>query len=62
MTLTHDLTGRRFPPGYGACVRARRWFAPCHRATPAETNDGSPERLKNKGMLAGVADCGRSQK
>ena len=50
------------PPGYRACVRAWRWLAPHHRATPAQTFYGSPGKLENTGMLAAVASCGRSRK
>ena len=33
-----------------------------HRARPARTYCGSPERLKTEGVLAGAASCGRIQK
>ena len=50
------------PPGYSACVRAWRWLAPHHGATPAQTYYGSPVKLEKYWMLAGVTECGRSQK
>ena len=34
------------PPGYSICVRAWKWLAPHHRATPAQTYCGSPEKLE----------------
>ena len=34
------------PPGYRACIRARRWLDPHHRATPARTYYGCPEKLE----------------
>ena len=37
------------PPGYRACVRAWRWLAPCHGATPAQTYYGSPVKLEEYG-------------
>ena len=37
-------------------------MAPCHGATPAQTYYGSPVKLEEYGMLAGVTDCRRSQK
>ena len=43
-------------------MRAWRWCHPRHGSTPAGTNYGSPERLKTAGVLAGVADWGRSKK
>ena len=33
-----------------------------HGATPAQTHSGLQERLENRGVLAGVTNCGRSQK
>ena len=60
----HNFDPRRnweaAPPGYSVCVGAWRWFTPRHRATPAWTYCGSPERLKTVVVLAGVASCGRS--
>ena len=50
------------PPGYSTCMRAWRRLAPHHRATPDGTYYGSPEKLENTGMLAAVANCGRSRK
>ena len=50
------------PPGYSACVRVWRWLAPHYGTMPAQTYSGSPESWKNMGILAGVADCGRSWK
>ena len=50
------------PPGYSACVRAWRWLAPCHGVSPAQTYCGSPEKLEEQGMLAGVTDCRTSWK
>ena len=47
------------PPSYRACVRAWRRLAPRHGATPAQTSYGSPVKLEEKGMLAGVTDCRR---
>ena len=34
------------PPGYSTCVRAWRWLASCHGATPAWTYYGSPVKLE----------------
>ena len=50
------------PPSYRACMRAWRRLAPCHGATPSQTYYGSPVKVEEKGMLAGVTDCRRSQK
>ena len=43
-------------------MRAWRRLVPRHGATPARTYCGSSKKLEKYGMLAGVADCGRSQK
>ena len=37
------------PPGYRAWVRAWRWLAPHHRATPVQTYYGSPVKLEKYG-------------
>ena len=50
------------PPGYSTCMRAWRRLAPGHGATPAQTYSGSPVKLEEQGMLAGVTDCRRSWK
>ena len=38
-------------PHNNACMKAWRWFAPHHGATPAQTNYGSQQRQKNEGVL-----------
>ena len=50
------------PPGYSTCVRAWRRLSVRLGATPAQTYCGSPVKLEEQGMLAGVTDCRRSWK
>ena len=44
------------PPGYSACVKAWRWLTPHHRAMPAQTSYGSPEKLEKYGN---AGSCGQ---
>ena len=50
------------PLCYSTCMRVWRRLAPCHGATPAQTYYGSPVKLEELGMLAGVTDGRRSRK
>ena len=50
------------PPGYRACVRAWRWLAPHHRPHLSGLTMAAQKSWKNTGMLAAVANCGRSRK
>ena len=61
MTSTQVVTGKQLPLGIGLCELGDDWLhtmGPCLLGLTMAAKKG----WKNRGMLAGVTDCGRSQK
>ena len=62
MTLTHDVTGRQLPPVTAPDPELGDGLLHTTRPRLPRLTMAAQKGWKNTGVLAGVADCGRSQR